>query len=69
MKQNLTPFVVKYFDKDYCFITQKQYNVYMIRSNKTITNHNNVVNFNKYFIDFDNLQIINLCISLIIDYN
>ena len=57
MKQNLTPFVVKILlDKDYSFITQNQYNVYMIRSNKTITNHNNVVNFNKYFIDFDNLH-------------
>ena len=57
IKQNLTPFVVKIIsDKDYSFITQNQYNVYMIRSNKTITNHNNVVNFNKYFIDFDNLH-------------
>lgn len=50
---NVKPFIVNLIeDKDYNFITQKDYTIHLIRSNKTITIHENTKCFNGNCIDF-----------------
>ena len=50
---NLKPIIVKLIeDNDYNFITQKNYKLYLIRSDNRITSHLNTEYFNKYCIDF-----------------
>jgi len=50
---NVKPFIVKLIeDNDYNFITQKDYTIHLIRSNKTITIHENTKCFNDKCIDF-----------------
>lgn len=55
---NVKPLIVKLVqDNDYNFITQKNYRIYLIRSNNSITIHENTRSYNSNYIEFyDKIQ-------------